>query len=224
MSVRSDRRQEAGADLPAEARVPRSWDLMAGRDFTEVRFGGSGGQGVILMGMILATAATIDHRRVVQTESYGPEARGGYSRSDVIISNDAVDYPEVEKADLLVAISQSAATEYIGSLRPDGIFIYDSDQVTDPPLFRGTTFAVPFTSMAVEETGRRQTANILTLGAVVAITGVVSVDALQKAVMGKVPPGTEELNSRALARGLAIDPAEWQLSGAGNHPRPAARS
>jgi len=176
-----------------------------------------------LMGVILATAATLDHRRVVQTESYGPEARGGYSRSDVIISNDAVDYPEVEDADLLVAISQSAATQYISSLRPDGIFIYDSDKVVDPPVFRGTTFAVPFTRMAVEETGRQQTANILTLGAVVAITGVVSVDSLRKAVVGKVPPGTEELNSRALARGLAIDPAEWQLSGPGGHSRPVAR-
>jgi len=195
----------------------KPWDLLAGRDFIEVRFGGSGGQGVILMGVILATAATLDHRRVVQTESYGPEARGGYSRSDVIISNEAVDYPEVERADLLVAMSQPAATQYIGSLREEGIFIYDSESVTEPPLFRGTTFAVPFARMALEETGRKQTTNILALGAVATITGIVSADSLRKAVMGKVPPGTEELNSRALARGLALDPAEWQRGGAGAH-------
>jgi len=216
------RAAEAGLTEGASAEV-KSWGLLAARDFTEVRFGGSGGQGVILMGMILATAATLDHRRVVQTESYGPEARGGYSRSDVIISNDAVDYPEVERADLLVAISQSAATQYIASLRQDGIFIYDSEKVADPPVFKGTTFAVPLTRMAVAETGREQTTNILTLGAVTAITGVVSVESLRKAVIGKVPQGTEELNSRALARGLAIDPAEWQLGGAGGHSRPATR-
>ncbi len=215
--------QQAEAGLvEGSAGDVRSWDLMAGRDFTEVRFGGSGGQGILLMGMILATAATMDRRRVVQTESYGPEARGGYSRSDIIISNEAVDYPEVEEADLLVAISQAAATQYIASLREDGIFIYDSEKVKNPPAFKGITFAIPFTSMAVEETGRQQTSNILALGAVVAITGVVSIEALRLAVVGKVPPGTEELNGRALARGLAIDPSEWQLSGAGGRPSSTA--
>ena len=76
------------------------------RDLVEVRFGGSGGQGVILMGVILAMAGARDHRFVVQTQSYGPEARGGYSRSDVIISDSPIDYPELEQADLLVALSQ----------------------------------------------------------------------------------------------------------------------
>jgi len=123
----------------------------------------------------------------------------------------------VERADLLVAMSQPAATQYIGSLREEGIFIYDSESVTEPPLFRGTTFAVPFARMALEETGRKQTTNILALGAVATITGIVLADSLRKAVMGKVPPGTEELNSRALARGLALDPAEWQRGGAGAH-------
>src|SRR3989304_3464668 len=75
--------------------------LLAGRRFLEVRFGGSGGQGVILMGVILALAATRDHRHVIQTQSYGPEARGGYSRSDVIISSRPVDYPELQDIDIL---------------------------------------------------------------------------------------------------------------------------
>lgn len=207
------------AALPAE----EPCGLLAGRDFVEVRFGGSGGQGVILMGVILATAATLDHRRVVQTESYGPEARGGYSRSDVIISNDAIDYPELERADLLVALSQQAATQYIGSLRADGILIHDSDRVMEPPAFKGTTFAIPFARLALEETGRQQTTNILTLGAVVGITGVVSVESLQRAVMGRVPPGTEEVNGRALTRGLALDPTDWQNGGAGTFCSPVDR-
>lgn len=208
---------------PTQASGGECRGLLTGRDFVEVRFGGSGGQGVILMGVILATAATLDHHRVVQTESYGPEARGGYSRSDVIISDDAIDYPELERADLLVVLSQRAASEYIGFLREDGILIYDSDMVTEPPIFKGTTFAIPFARLALEETGRVQTTNILALGAVTAITGLVSPESLKKAVMGKVPPGTEELNSRALARGLMLDPAEWQDGAAGGRRAAAQR-
>jgi 2-oxoglutarate ferredoxin oxidoreductase subunit gamma len=191
---------------PAEERV----GLLAVRDFIEVRFGGSGGQGVILMGIILAMAATHDHRYVVQTQSYGPEARGGYSRSDVIISDRPIDYPELERADLLVTLSQDAASEYARLLRPSSILIYDSESVTEPPRVLGSSFGVPFARLALEETGRRQTANILTLGAVVGMTGVVSRESLQKAVAGQVPAGTEEANKKALARGLALDPAEWR--------------
>jgi 2-oxoglutarate ferredoxin oxidoreductase subunit gamma len=182
--------------------------ILADRETVEVRFGGSGGQGVVLMGLILATAANHDGRWVVQTESYGPEARGGYSRSDVIISNDPIDYPKLLQADLLVALSQAAADTYIMALRKDGVLMYDSGQVTDPPVFRGEVMAVPFTEIALAETGRVQTANVLALGAVAGITGIVSVDSIQRAVLEAVPAGTQELNGRALARGLVLDPGK----------------
>ena len=198
---------------PAPAELGRT-GLLAARDFIEVRFGGSGGQGVILMGVIVAMAATRDHRYVVQTQSYGPEARGGYSRSDVIISDRPIDYPELERADLLIGLSQEAVSSYSPLLHPDGILIYDSENVTELPAFEGTSFGVPFARLAVEETGRRQTANILTLGAVAGITGVVSVESLRKAVLGMVPAGTEEVNAKALNRGLGLDPSEWRRSGA----------
>lgn len=206
-------RPAAGGPAEAPGQAPPALEragLLAARDFIEVRFGGSGGQGVILMGVILAMAATRDHRYVVQTQSYGPEARGGYSRSDVIISDSPVDYPELEHADLLVTLSQEAVNEYARLLRPNGILIYDSENVIEPPRVAGVSFGVPFTRLAVEETGRRQTANILTLGAVAGMTGVVSVESLQRALMGRVPAGTEDVNSRALARGLALNPAEWR--------------
>jgi 2-oxoglutarate ferredoxin oxidoreductase subunit gamma len=194
----------------AKPAAPPRTGLLAVRKFTEVRFGGSGGQGVLLMGVILAMAATRDHRVVVQTQSYGPEARGGYSRSDVIISDNHIDYPELLGIDLLVALSQESATGYARMIRPDGILIYDSENVTKPPPFSGTSFAIPFTRLAVEETGRRQTANVLTLGAVIGITGVVSVGSLKKAVFGMVPAGTEAINEKALARGLTLDLSQWQ--------------
>jgi 2-oxoglutarate ferredoxin oxidoreductase subunit gamma len=184
--------------------------ILADRDFVEVRFGGSGGQGVVLMGIILATAANYDHRCVVQTESYGPEARGGYSRSDVIISNDPIDYPKLVKVDLLVALSQDAANAYVKTLQKNGVLIYDCEKVTAIPAFAGKTIGVPFARMANEEIGKAQTTNVLTLGAVVGITGIVSVESIQRAVLEEVPAGTQELNSRALARGLAIDRSERQ--------------
>jgi 2-oxoglutarate ferredoxin oxidoreductase subunit gamma len=90
--------------------------------------------------------------------------------------------------------------------------MYDTEKVIDPPVFSGISFGVPFTRLAKEETGRAQTANVLTLGAVAGITGVVSVDSLRKAVLEAVPAGTQDVNSKALAKGLSLDPAEWRLN------------
>jgi 2-oxoglutarate ferredoxin oxidoreductase subunit gamma len=192
------------ANSPAAART----GLLADLDFVEVRFGGRGGQGVLLMGVILAVAANHDHRSVVQTESYGPEARGGYSRSDVIISEQPIDYPKLDKADLLVALSQDSANAYVSSLRKNGVFIYDSSAITELPAFGGTTIGVPFARLAKDEIGRVQTTNSLALGAVVKLTGIVSVESLRKAIIEAVPAGTEEINSKAMARGLAVDAAD----------------
>ena len=138
-----------------------------------------------------------------------PEARGGYSRSDVIISSSAVDYPQVSKLDLLVVLSQRAANVYTGLLRPDGLLIYDSEQVLELSKVTGPSYGIPFTRLATEEIGRVQTTNVLTLGAVVGITGVVSRDAIHKAMMEMAPKGTKEINSKALDLGLSLDPGDW---------------
>jgi 2-oxoglutarate ferredoxin oxidoreductase subunit gamma len=179
-----------------------SWEPVS-RDHLELRFAGSGGQGVILMGVILALAATRDHRHVVQTQSYGPEARGGYSRSDVVISSTPVDYPELQNIDVLVALSAEAASRYAPQLGRRSLFIYEKDEEPDAgawPL--PTAVALPFARLALEETGRAQTTNIVALGAVCGLTGVVSEQALEKAVVSLVPAGTADLNLRALRRGL----------------------
>lgn len=193
----------------APAPDPVRSGIMAERDNVEIRFGGTGGQGVILMGVILAMAATRDHRQVVQTQSYGPEARGGYSRSDVIISDHPIDYPQLAGVDLLVALSQESATGYSKLLRPHGVFIFDSEKVTDLPRITGPSYGIPFTKMATQQIGKVQTMNVLTLGAVVGITGVASRESLGKAMEEMVPNGTEELNGRALELGLSLEPADW---------------
>ena len=184
--------------------------LLAAREFVEVRFGGTAEQGVILVGVVLAMAATRDHRYVVQTQTYGLDARGGYGHSDVIISDQPIDYPELQSADLLVALCQDAAEGYSHLLTPASIFIFDSEEVTTPPPFGGTSYGIPFTRLAYEAVGEVVTApNVLTLGAVVGIAGVVSAESLRKAVRATVPPGTEEASARALELGLSLDTETW---------------
>jgi 2-oxoglutarate ferredoxin oxidoreductase subunit gamma len=199
--------QPAIGSGPAPARA----GLLAGRDFLEVRFGGTGEQGVILMGVVLAMAATRDHRYVAQTQTYGLEEHGDYGHSDVIISDHPVDFPELQAADLLVALCQDSANGSAPLLRQDGILIYDPENITEPPPFEGATFAIPFARLAVEATGQKETTtDVLTLGAVVGITGVVSVESLQKALTGMAPGGLDDASRKALSRGLALDPAEWR--------------
>jgi len=183
---------------------------LGSRRFVETRLGGSGGQGVILMGVILAVAAARDHRHVVQTQSYGPEARGGYSRADVIIANEQIDYPQLQGADLLVTLSDQAAKHYIGGLRRTGAFLYDSDEVS-PPTVLAETYAVPLIRLAQEITGRSQSANILTLGAIVALTELVTRPSLERAVAEMVPKASLDLNLRAMEAGLALKPEEWRV-------------
>lgn len=191
--------------------APRCSGLLASRGLLEVRFGGTGEQGVILMGVVLAMAATRDHRYVAQTQTYGLGTRGGYGHSDIIISDHPIDYPELEKLDLLVTLCQDSTDGYAEMLRADGILMYESDNVTRPPSFPGLSFGIPFGRLALEVAGEPETAvEVVTLGAVAAITGVVSSDSLRMAVLATVGAGVEDINSKALARGLELDPAEWR--------------
>lgn len=203
--------QPALGDSPPPARS----GLLAERGFLEVRFGGTGLQGVILMGVVLAMAATRDHRYVAQTQTYGLEEREGYGHSDVIISDHPVDYPQLQAADLLVTLSQDAADGYAGLLREDGILIFDSANVAAPPPFAGVALGIPFSRLALEATGRAErTVDVLTLGAVVGITGVVSVGSLREALANAEASDPGGVYDKALVAGLSLGPAEWRRSGA----------
>jgi 2-oxoglutarate ferredoxin oxidoreductase subunit gamma len=170
----------------------------------EIRLAGTGGQGMILAGIILSEAAAIgEDKNVTQTQSYGPEARGGASKAEVVISDGAIDYPKVIRADLLLAMSQQACDKYGREVKPEGWLIVDSDEVKRiPPHAR--TIRAPITRIADEETGRKITANIVGLGIIVGLTGIVSRHAVAQAVERRAPPGTKELNLRALDAGLAV--------------------
>jgi 2-oxoglutarate ferredoxin oxidoreductase subunit gamma len=168
----------------------------------EIRLAGEGGQGMILAGIILAEAATIyEGRNAVQSQSYGPEARGGASKSEVIISSGEIDHPEVLEPDVVVALSQEAFKKFASTIKPNGLLIVDADKVNSgsaPMAIR-----LPITKMAFETTGRTITANTVALGVLVGLTGVVSRQALEKAVLARAPQGTEEMNHKALSAGFA---------------------
>ena len=169
----------------------------------EIRLAGEGGQGLILAGLILSEAATIyDGKHATQTQSYGPEARGGASRSEVIISEGDIDFPKVIAADLLLAMSQEACDKYFRETRPEGTLIVDSVHVSRVPTTRA--IRAPITEIAERATGRRITANIVALGLIVGLTNVVSREAIRQSVMARAPRGTEELNLKALEAGFTV--------------------
>ncbi len=169
----------------------------------ELRLSGTGGQGLILAGILLAEAAGVyEGKQVVQTQSYGPEARGGASRSDVIISDQDILFPEVEHPDVLLCMSAEAYGRYARGVKAGGAVIVDPLFVAGAALPATRVYRVEATRLA-DEVGKRIVANVVALGAVAAITGVVGREALEQAVLKRAPHGTEELNRQALAAGFA---------------------
>jgi 2-oxoglutarate ferredoxin oxidoreductase subunit gamma len=171
-------------------------------DRMEIRLAGEGGQGMILAGIILAEAAAIyDNKNATQTQSYGPEARGGASKAEVVISQGEIDHPEVIIADVLVAMSQEACDKYASNLKKDGLLIVDQERVGRVPSSRA--IKVPITRLAQESSGKSITANVVALGVLVGLTKVVSKQAITQAVAARAPKGTEEMNKSALSAGFA---------------------
>ncbi|NTV84804.1 MAG: 2-oxoacid:ferredoxin oxidoreductase subunit gamma [Bacteroidales bacterium] len=170
---------------------------------TEIRLSGSGGQGLILAGLILAEAAAIyEGKNAVQTQSYGPEARGGASKSEVIISNGEILYPKTTRLDYLLALNQESCDKYAHDLKDDGLLLVDTDAVEHVPPVK--SISLPLVRTAREKIGRVMTTNIISLGALVGISQVVSAKSLEKAVLKRVPKGTEQLNLKALELGFRL--------------------
>lgn len=169
---------------------------------TQIMLTGSGGQGMILAGIILAKAGIRDGLHVTQTQSYGPEARGGASRAEVILDHDEIDFPKVVAADVILAMTQEAADKFASKLRAGGTLIVDPVGVHTPPQVNGTVHVVEITKLAKEVTGRTVSANIVALGAMNRACSLVSPEALAAAVADSVPRGTEATNQKALEAGI----------------------
>jgi len=172
---------------------------------TEIIVGGVGGQGVVLAGTLLGTAATVfEERNAVQTQSYSSELRGGAARTEVIISNEPISDPKVRRADILVALAEEALPRDIGLVKPGGLVIVDSDRTKGPAAGDYTIVKVPATTIAEKEMGDPITANLIVLGVVIKISPVVSADSMEKAIEATVAPKARMLNIAAFRRGLQM--------------------
>jgi 2-oxoglutarate ferredoxin oxidoreductase subunit gamma len=175
----------------------------------EVRLSGSGGQGLLLIGKVLAEAAAVyDGKNATQSQSYGPEARGGASKSEVIISNGEIDYPKATEIDFLLALTQEACDKYVVDLKPDGVLLVDTTFVKKIPKGTFRVYRAPITQRSKDDLGSSTVANVVALGLISAVSSVVSAESLKEAIKARVPKGTEDLNMKAfeLGRSLAKNP------------------
>ena len=180
---------------------------------TEIRFAGFGGQGVVLAGVLLGEAAVIhDGKYAIQTQTYGAAARGGAARSDVIISEDRITYPQVTAPDIMVAFTLEAMNKYKSEMKEGALLIVDSSLFTPPDFLPFRVHTCPATGIAVNELGKGIVANMVMLGFLTALTVIVSENAMTEAIRANVPKGTEELNLKAFRRGMELGKEEKELS------------
>ena len=172
----------------------------------EVKFAGFGGQGVVKSAVLLSLASGLyEGKEVAQTQSYGPEARGGACRSEVVISDEEIDYIKPLRVDAFVVMSQPAMDQYIKEIDPqETVVIADSTLVQNMPKKIKKVYLLEATGIAEREFGNPIFANIIMLGAMSSITGLVSLEALEKSLAGNVSPKTMNNNLAALRRGFEM--------------------
>ncbi|EQK42980.1 2-oxoglutarate synthase subunit korC [[Clostridium] bifermentans ATCC 638] len=171
----------------------------------EVRLSGSGGQGLILAGIILAEGAILSNLNSVQTQSYGPEARGGASKAEVIISDGEINFPKVREADILLSLTQKSFVEYSHTIKKDGIIIIDSTvDEKNIDTKNAKVIKVPIINSSKEKLGKVMVANIVALGVISETIEGVDNEMLKKAILARVPKGTEELNENAFELGRSL--------------------
>ena len=169
----------------------------------EIRLSGSGGQGLILAGIILAEAAIKDGKKVLQSQSYGPESRGGSSRADVIISDEIIFFPRAVDLDILLCLTQESADKFLPNLKCTGYLFYDSSAIKVNPI-EGKSIGVPFTDIAIEKFKKAIVTNIISLAYLCRITGIVKMNSLKEAIKNRVKERYVEMNMEAVAVGVSL--------------------
>ena len=169
---------------------------------TEIKFGGFGGQGVILAGMIIGRAASIyDDKFATLTQSFGPEARGSACSAQVIVSEKQILYPYVTKPEILMLMSQEACNRFLPEAVHDATIIIEEEMVTPKGIGpEMKVYGIPATRFA-EELGPKMILNIIMVGFFTAVTKLVDYESAKEAVRTSVPEGTEKLNLKAYERG-----------------------
>lgn len=171
-------------------------------------FSGSGGQGVITAAIILAEAAVLHENLIAtQAQSYGPEARGGATRTDVIISDAPIRYPKVDQPNVLVCLTQEAYNKFYTIIRPGGTLLTDPRYVTVQTKVDARQVQLPMFQRVMEELGKPIVFNICMLGAVIGMTGLVKLESVMATLESRIPPGFLDMNRKALEMGLAMGAA-----------------
>ena len=174
----------------------------------EIRFSGLGGQGIITLGKIMGQGLAIGHGyNVTQTQSYGPEARGGSSKCDLVISTSPISYPKAENLDLLVALSQEACNKYYPYLKPGGVLVLESDLVKQPPT--NQFLGLPYTSLAKDKVGIVQAMNTVVLGSLSMLLPFVHQGVMRKSLESVLPPKIKAINTKAFNLGHRLAKKEW---------------
>ena len=170
----------------------------------ELRLAGSGGQGVILASVIIAEAALLSGMNVAQSQSYGPEARGGSCKAEVVISPETIGFTKVQKPTFLMALTQKALEAYKKNLAPGCLILIDSSLELPADLDSKNIISVPILETARKKVGKQQTASIVAVGCICKLLGIGTKKTVAKAVMMHVPHGTEALNEKALEEGFSL--------------------
>ncbi|MDP8211168.1 MAG: 2-oxoacid:acceptor oxidoreductase family protein [Candidatus Stygibacter australis] len=175
----------------------------------QVRLSGSGGQGLLTAGLILSEAATLQGLNVTQTQSYGAASRGGSSRSDVVISNEPIFFPEATHFDSLIALTQESCDKFFPNLRDGGVLIIDTIFVKNYTITDQKIYALPFTQIAIEKLGSSLPTNIMALSFLVRVTNIVTEKYLKEAIKAFKPEFSESnLKAMKLAFKLADEYGE----------------
>lgn len=174
----------------------------------EIRFSGLGGQGIITLGKVMGQGLALAHGyNVTQTQSYGPEARGGSSKCDLVISSERISYPKAENLDILVALSQEACNNYYPYLKQGGVLVLETDLVKQPPT--NQFLGLPYTALAREKVGIVQAMNTVVLGSLSMLLPFVNQAAMRKSLEQALPPKIRAVNTKAFNLGHRLAKKEW---------------
>jgi 2-oxoglutarate ferredoxin oxidoreductase subunit gamma len=171
---------------------------------TEIRIGGSGGQGIVLAAQILGKAAVLDGKNALQTQAYGAEARGSLAKSEVIISDEKIGFPAVRRPDVLIVMSQEAIDKLLKDIKENGVLIIDTTNVAKIPDTKANVHKIPITETAKKQLGETIYANMIMLGAFTNITKLVTVQSMEKTIAQNVSKKTVEANVNAFRTGLKL--------------------
>ena len=172
---------------------------------SRIVFSGSGGQGVITAAIILAKAAAIfEGKNAIQSQSYGAAARGGATRTDIVIADSEINFPKVIQPNILVSLTQESYNKFSPIIRPGGLLIVDSKYVTIGKKVDAKHRVLPMYEMVLKEIGKPIVFNICMLGALIGITRLIKPESILKVLETTIPKDFMEMNKKALEMGIKM--------------------